>query len=165
MLQELIDKIPFYKNNSSLQRVQMNNSIVGAWKLIQFEFKAEDGKNNYPLGKEAIGSFIYTDTLRFSGQLMRSDRPRFLIPDQMRATPAEMELAYKGIISYFGSYTVDFENKIITHFVEGSIFPNMEGTQQVRYFELHENTLQLTTPTFKLNGDIVKGILVWQKIT
>jgi hypothetical protein len=142
----------------------MQNSILGVWKLISFEFRNENNEVTYPFGKQAIGSFIYTDTLRFSGQLMRSDRPRFFISDQMRGTPAEMELAYKGVISYFGSYQVDVENKVINHFVEGSIFPNMEGTQQIRYFELQENILQLTTPKFNLDGQRVFGIIVWERI-
>lgn len=142
----------------------MKNSIIGTWKLIRFEFKAEDGRTKYPFGKEARGSFIYTDSNRFSGQLMSIDRPKFHIPDQMRGTTDEILTSYKGAISYFGTYEVNVEKGFIVHFVEGSIFPNMEGTEQVRYFDLKENILQLRTPPFKADGEAVIGTILWERV-
>lgn len=142
----------------------MKNSVIGVWKLLRFEFQAEDGRIMYPFGKEARGSFIYTKSNRFSVQLMRVDRPRFAISDQMRGTPEETEASYRGSISYFGMYKVDEENGVIIHQVEASLFPNMEGTEQIRYFELKENLLQLRTPTFKVAGEVTFGILLWERI-
>ena len=142
----------------------MQASVVGVWKLLRFEFQAEDGRIMYPFGKEARGSFIYTESNRFSVQLMNVNRPHFAISDQMRGTPEETEASYKGSISYFGTYKVDEKNKIIIHQVEGSLFPNMEGTEQIRYFELKENILQLRTPTFKAGGEVTLGILLWERI-
>ena len=141
-----------------------NKSIVGAWKLVTFEFRKEDGSIIYPFGSEARGSVIYTESGRFSGQLMRIDRPRFAIPDQMQGTPEEIEANYKGSISYFGTYEVDTEKGEIKHYVEGSIFPNMEGTQQKRSFELNESLLCLRTPRFKVGGEKAIGILQWERI-
>jgi hypothetical protein len=141
-----------------------NDSIVGAWRLVTFEFRKEDGDVIHPFGAEMRGSFIYTETGRFSVQLMRIDRPRFAISDQLRGTPEEIEAGYKGSISYFGTYQVDIENKAINHYVEGSIFPNMEGTQQIRLFELKENQLILKTPPFNVGGERVTGLLQWERI-
>lgn len=142
----------------------MNHPVIGVWNLLRFEFKAEDGRIKYPFGIEARGSFIYTVSNRFSVQLMRIDRPHFAISDQLRGTAQETELAYRGSISYFGTYQVDEENKMIVHQVQGSIFPNMEGTQQIRYFELKENILELRTPPFKADGERVSGLIVWERI-
>lgn len=142
----------------------MNNSVVGVWKLLRFEFQAADGRIKYPFGKEARGSFIYTVSGHFSGQLMRIDRLKFLIPDQMRGTTDEILTSYKGAISYFGTYQVNAEKGFIVHLVEGSIFPNMEGTEQVRYFELTENTLQLRTPPFKVDGEALVGTILWERV-
>ncbi|MCC6261755.1 MAG: lipocalin-like domain-containing protein [Anaerolineales bacterium] len=142
----------------------ISDSIIGAWKLRQFKFEAKGNRIIYPFGKAAVGSIIYTETMRFSGQLMKAERPRFQIADQMRGTIEEVLANYQGVISYFGSYQVDVAQGIVTHHVEGSIFPNMEGTQQIRYFELQENVLQLRTPTFKLNQEIVTGTIVWQRV-
>ena len=77
-------------------------SFVGAWKLISFEFRKDDGETIYPFGEKAQGSLIYTGAGRYSAQLMRVDRPRFAVLDQMRGTADEIEASYKGCISYFG---------------------------------------------------------------
>ena len=78
--------------------------IVGAWKLITFEFRKADGNVIYPFGERALGSIIYTESCRYSAQLMRIDRPKFTSGDQMKGTAEEIESNYKGCISYFGSY-------------------------------------------------------------
>ena len=140
------------------------NPFIGAWKLISFEFRKDDGETVYPFGEKAQGLIIYTDSKCYSAQLMRIDRPRFAIADQMRGTVEEVNAGYKGSISYFGSYEIDFENKFITHRVEGSLFPNMEGTNQIRMFNISGDRLQLTTPPIKLDGEQAIGILQWKRI-
>ena len=141
-----------------------SKSILGAWKLVSFEFRKQDGSAIYPFGTEARGSFIYTQSGCFSGQLMRVDRPKFAIPDQMQGTTEEIEASYKGSISYFGTYEVDLENGVILHHVEGSIFPNMEGTEQRRFYELTENRLLLRTPPFTVGGERAVGVIEWERI-
>ena len=140
-----------------------DNPLVGAWKLVTFEFRRDDGSVIYPFGVEAKGSVIYTESGRFSGQLMRIDRPKFAIPDQMQGTTEEIEASYKGSISYFGTFEVDVENGVILHHVEGSIFPNMEGTEQRRFYELIEDRLQLRTPPFTVGGERVVGVIEWER--
>ena len=140
------------------------NILVGAWKLITFEFRRNDESVIYPYGKKARGSIIYTESGRYSAQLMRMERPRFAIPDQQQGTPAEIDIAFKGCISYFGSYEIDLENNLILHRVEGSIFPNMEGSNQIRMFELSGDHMTLTTPPFKLDGENAIGRLEWKKV-
>src|SRR4030095_12769213 len=138
--------------------------LVGAWRLISFEFRRDDGSVIYPFGEQARGSIIYTNTNRYSAQLMRRDRPRFTTADQMQGTSEEIEASFKGCISYFGAYELDSENNLITHHVEGSLFPNMEGTKQFRLLELIGNRLRLTTPPFKLDGEQAVGILTWERV-
>src|SRR5258706_14248900 len=142
----------------------MGMSIIGAWNLVTFEFRKADGNVIYPFGEQANGFLIYTEAGRYSAQLMRKDRPRFAIADQMLGTPAEIEANYKGSISYFGAYEINIENGFVIHHVESSIFPNMEGTDQKRFFELSEDRLQLTTPPIKLDGVKAVGLLLWQRV-
>ena len=138
--------------------------IIGAWRLITFEFRKADGNVIYPFGEKAHGSIIYTESGRYSAQLMRIDRPRFVSGDQMKGRVEEIEANYKGCISYFGTYELDMQNSLIIHHVEASIFPNMEGRDQERFFELSENRLQLRTPPIKLDGEKAIGVLLWEKI-
>jgi hypothetical protein len=139
-------------------------AFVGAWKLITFEFRKADGGVIYPFGEQAQGSIIYTGSGRYSAQLMRKGRPRFKSSDQMRGTVEEIESNYKGCISYFGTYKINTEKRIIIHHVEGSIFPNMEGSDQKRHFELTGNHLTLKTLPTRLDGEKAIGILQWERI-
>ena len=141
-----------------------SNPFVGAWRLVTFEFCKDDGEVIYPFGAEASGSIIYTESGRYSAQLMRKGRPRFQFGDQMKGTIEEIESSYKGCISYFGTYRVDPDNNFIVHHVEGSIFPNMEGTNQLRSYEFSGNRLQLRTPPMMLDGEKAFGVLEWEKI-
>lgn len=141
-----------------------SKSFVGAWRLVTFEFRKESGQVMYPYGAEARGSIIYTESGRYSAQLMRRDRPRLKSGDQLKATAEEMEANYKGCISYFGTYELNLDEGIIIHRVEASLLPNMEGTEQIRYFEFSGNHLQLKTPPIKLDGEKAIGVLQWEKV-
>ncbi len=139
--------------------------IRGAWKLVSFEIRSENGKVMYPFGQDAQGSIIYTESGRFSAQLMRTNRPRFASGDQMKGTTEEIEANYKGIISYYGSYKFDRESGLVIHHVEGSLFPNWEGQEQKRYFELSGNRLKIRTPpTLWGGGGEVVGVIIWERI-
>ena len=82
----------------------------------------------------------------------------------MQGTAEEIEANYKGCISYFGTYEIKLQDGLIIHHVEGSIFPNMEGRDQERFFALSENRLQLKTPPIKLDGEKAVGVLLWERI-
>ena len=140
------------------------NPFVGAWRLVSFEFRKEDGNVIYPFGADALGSFIYTESGRFSVQLMRRDRPKFAVKDQHRGTMDEIRASYTGAISYYGTYKADMKKQKIEHHVEGSILPNMEGTNQMRSFEISEKQLRLDTTPFNLAGERGYGVLVWERI-
>ena len=141
-----------------------SNSFIGAWKLVTFEFRTADGTVIYPFGAEAQGTIIYTESGRYSAQLMRKGRPKLKSGDQMKGAVDEVQASFRGCISYFGKYEVDHEKSMIVHHVEGSLFPNMEGTEQKRYFEFSKNYLQLKTPPTRLDGEKAIGILQWERV-
>ena len=139
--------------------------MVGAWELISFTIQKANGEVIYPFGKNARGSIIYTDSGRFSAQVMRPDRPKFASGDQMKGTAEEIKANYEGFVSYYKSYEFDSENDIVIHHVEGSLFPNWEGQDLKRFFELSGNQLKLNTPpTLWGGGGEVVGTLIWERI-
>jgi len=141
-----------------------NNFFSGAWRLVSYEFRTSDGSIIYPFGEEVQGTIIYTETGHYSAQLMRKDRLRLKSGDQMKATDEEVRSNFEGCISYFGTYHVDETANIISHIVEGSIFPNMEGKEQKREFEFSEKRLQLRTHPIKLDGEKAIGTLEWERV-
>jgi hypothetical protein len=138
--------------------------FVGTWKLISSEFKSSDGQVTNPLGNDAIGILMYDASQHMSVQIMRRDRPIFASDDQLNGTPSEMKSAFKGFTAYFGSYDVNEKEAIVTHHVEGSLFPNWIGKDQVRFFEFSDNRLILSTPQIPMGGQQITGQLVWEKV-
>lgn len=138
--------------------------FLGAWQLVSSEFNLPDGSKRYPLGKEVIGRLNYDADSNMNAQLYRADRPKFSQDDQAMASHGEIKDAFISSVCYFGRYTLDIENQSITHLVEGSLFPNWIGGQQLRYFRFEDGKLFLSTPPFLMNGVTQTGTLIWEKI-
>ena len=142
---------------------QNSVSIVGAWNLVSFKTQKENEKAIYPFGRNARGSIIYTDSGRFSVQIMRSNRPKFASGDQLKGTAEEIKASYGGCVSYYGSYEFDKKNGFVIHHVEGSLFPNWEGLGLKRFFKLSRNRLTLTATAFE-EGIRYVATLIWERI-
>ncbi|MFQ5946720.1 MAG: lipocalin-like domain-containing protein, partial [Anaerolineae bacterium] len=55
----------------------------------------------------------------------------------------EVMSAYRGYIAYFGTYEANEEGRFVTHHIEGSLFPNWVGREQIELFELSGDRLTL----------------------
>jgi hypothetical protein len=121
--------------------------LVGAWTLESWvEIKAS-GKEVYPLGKRAIGQIIYSAEGQVAAQLMRRKRKRFDTENWTDASKGESARAWKEYFGYFGTYSVDLRRRAVVHHVEGSWFPNLRHTNQVRYFRFEGSRLVLDADT------------------
>jgi hypothetical protein len=56
---------------------QAQNALVGAWRLISWENRADDGQVTYPMGTDALGYLLYTADRRFAVTISRTGRARF----------------------------------------------------------------------------------------
>ena len=134
--------------------------LVGTWKLISAEFRDESGRITHPWGEDPVGVVTYGADGYMSVQLMRSDRPQFVHNDPAEGTPEETLMAFAGIMTYFGPYTVD--GTTVTHHIEGCSFPNWEGTDLARHYTVEADVLTLTTAPMRVAGSEVTGVLSWQ---
>ena len=140
-----------------------NEQFVGTWKLASFESQRSSGEVTYPMGKDAVGMIMYDANGHMSVQVMRPDRPVFASSDRIKGTPAEIVPAFEGFIAYYGTYEVNEEEGIVTHHVEGSLFPNWVGIAHRRFFEFSGNRLTLSTPPIPLGGEQVTAVLIWER--
>ena len=137
--------------------------LAGAWRLVSSEFKTSSGDVLYPLGEDAMGQCIFTESGYMSGQLMKQNRPLFAGDDPSSGTSEEIRAALEGFVSYYGPFDLDLENgKLITH-VEGSMFPNWVGHDQVRFFELSKDQLILKPDTIKIGDEELLGVFIWDR--
>ena len=131
------------------------SGLPGAWSLVAYEAIAEDdGTLGHPLGADATGLLVYTESGVMSVHLMRRDRPRWTA-----ATPPTAE----GYLAYAGRYEVDERAGTITHHVELSLLPNWIGRPQVRVAELEGDRLVLTAPPDRIGGREAVARLTWRR--
>lgn len=135
--------------------------LYGTWHLVSYESRIGQDVS-YPFGNNAIGQLKYGPEGKMSAQLMKSDRSKITSIDVY--VGSEQELTEIGYLAYFGTFDVDENKGIVTHFVEGSLFPKWVGTKLTRQFELQENRLTLTTPPIQTGGEQIISVLVWEKI-
>jgi hypothetical protein len=131
--------------------------LLGAWRLVSCE-ETSDGGVTYPFGSSAIGQISYDVSGRMSAQLARANQVPFSSEDLRESTSQERTMAWENYFGYFGSYTVDEERKTVVHRIEGSWFPNLVGTEQIRHyqFEGKQLVLQANTPWGQVRNVWVK---------
>jgi hypothetical protein len=77
-----------------------------------------------------------------------------------KEAPAEEKAAAWGnYFGYFGTYTLDEQARVLTHHIEGSWFPNLVGTKQVRYYHFEGSRLILDADT-----EWGQVRIVWKKV-
>ena len=138
---------------------QTREQLLGAWRLISWEAHDATGALKYPLGEDATGQLSYDATGRMSAQLMRRYQDRFVSEDWQQARAEEKAAAWSNYFGYFGTYTIDESIGAVTHHIEGSWFPNLIGTQQIRYYHFEGDQLVLDADTAW--GQVR---IVWEKI-
>jgi hypothetical protein len=141
--------------------MSVSSSLVGAWKLLVLEFRS-DGQVVYPAGRDASGLCVYDATGHMSLQIMRVDRARFLAPDLLAGSDAEIVAAAKGYLAYGGTYVEDGTHGVVVHHVTHALFPNWVGTDQVRFFKRMGERLIVSAPTVVVGGHLMDAMVVWE---
>jgi Lipocalin-like domain len=122
--------VAFLPFGAAAQEKTIRDELVGAWALLSSDSIKPDGVRDPNYGPNPIGSAIFTANGRMSVQWMRTvNRPRFASGNRDSGTPEENKAVAQGVLSIFGSYSVDEKTKTINFSVEGSSFPNQEGTK------------------------------------
>src|SRR5579863_4391605 len=137
----------------------VHERLLGAWRLASSHWEDAAGTVDSPLGDDAVGQLIYDRSGAVSAQLMRRNQPRFADDDWRRATAGERAAAWIGYFCYFGTYTIDEAAATVSHRIEGSWFPNLVGTDQLRRFSFDRDRLSLTAET-----PWGRVTLIWEKI-
>jgi hypothetical protein len=144
--------------NASIPREEIIRKLIGAWRLVSWSETKEDGMIDYPLGKDAIGQLIYSADGHIAAQRARKDMPPLHDEDWRSASMPESSRAWKSYFGYFGTFSIDDDEKAVIHHVEGSWFPNLAHTDQTRMFRFIGDELVLDADTAWGNVHIV-----WEK--
>jgi hypothetical protein len=144
---------------NAISEADIQHRLRGAWRLVSWEQVRDDETVAYPLGADAAGQLMYTAPDRVSAQLVRTQQAPFASDDWQRATAEEMRAAWPSYFGYFGTFSIDLEQGAVIHHIDGSWFPNLVGSQQVRRFSFEDGRLVLDADT---TWGAVR--IVWDKI-
>jgi hypothetical protein len=114
------------------QPKSMKDALVGTWSLLIVDDVAPDGTHVPAYGPNPLGTAIFSADGHYSLQIMRAARPKFASNNRLKGTPDENKAAVQGALGHFGTYSVNEADKTMTLRIEGSSFPNWDGTQQKR---------------------------------
>jgi hypothetical protein len=106
--------------------------IVGSWRLLIIDGIKADGTHQPLYGPNPRALAMFSPDGHYSIQIMRDMRPKFAADDRLKGTAEELKASLEGIITLFGTYTIDEPSKTLSMRVEGSSFPNWDDTTQKR---------------------------------
>jgi hypothetical protein len=135
-------------------------SLAGTWTLVAADVLHPDGTRSHDYGDAPKGLLLIDRTGHYSLQIFRTDRPRFANPDKARASAQEYRTAVLGASTHYGTITVEPDRRQLVFHIEGASFPNWEGQQQTRAFELRGDTLSYRVPP-RPDGDV--PVSVWRR--
>jgi hypothetical protein len=126
---------------------QKTHVLIGTWRVVEFADLDKDGKWQYWYGEHPRGYFVYDATGHVHIQIMKvpplARFPEANFDGGKLPSPEHALAAYNDYLAYFGTYTVDAENHVVTHHVEGSLAPDYTDTDQPRSFKLEGDRLEI----------------------
>jgi len=155
----LILRVALPVGDALAQQKSLKEQLVGTWIYVSSTSTRADGsKTDRPNLK---GIVIYTSDGHFAFVSVRPDLPKLAANDRARATAEEARAVVAGSIAYYGTYSVNEVDKVITPKVEGSTFANLIGSDQKRIItSLTADELKFTNPR-TASGETLE--FVWKR--
>lgn len=148
-----------------------SDQIIGTWSLVSRQTVTLDGRVIVDPGLSAtpFGLLIYDRSGHVAAQLSRPNRTVEIIgeecADAAKAKGAEENArTIFGYDAYFGTYTIDKKHAIITHHLEGALFPGDVGKSISRQFSISGDRLTIKFRTTMADGTPVDRDLLFKRL-
>jgi hypothetical protein len=146
---------------SFAQEKSPKEQIVGSWTLVSVVNTRADGTKFDPTEGKGTGFMTFDGLSNFSFQNIRSDIPKLASNNRQQGTPEEFKSMAQGVLSYFGTYSIDDTGKILTQHVESSSFPNFNGADRKWSIALSADELTLASQVAASGGS---NELKWKRV-
>jgi hypothetical protein len=150
---------------SSNKAKNNNDSFLGSWKMVAEQEVDSTGRINRQDTKVS-GLLVYTPEGKMSVQLLYNGTRKHILTDSIMNydgvsnsiglgantwTSEQAKTFIDTYDAYFGDYSIDWQNSIVTHVITGNLRPEKIGTIYKRRFNLNGDTLFLrdTKPDMK----------------
>jgi hypothetical protein len=135
--------------------------LTGTWSLVAADKLLPDGRRVHDYGDAPRGLLMIDDKGHYALQIYDSARPKFASGKKEAGTPAEYEASVMGNSVHFGLISVDASTHTMTLMLEGSTYPNQEGSTQKRIYELKGDILSYQVAA-RPDGSI--PVSVWKRV-
>ena len=144
------------------QQQSPGEQLVGAWTFVSADSVSSDGRKVEVFGPNPKGTLIFTSDGHFALVQMRADLPKIGLSSRDRGTPEENKAIVQGSIAYFGTYSLNETEKVITLQMEGSAFANLmrAGEQKRIVTSLTADELKFTNPRIPSGATLE---VVWRR--
>ena len=147
------------------------DQLVGGWSLVSRVTTSSDGKVVVDPGLSATprGVLIYDRAGHVAAQLSRRGRTVGMLAEECRDAEkvkgtADTAQTILGYDAYFGTYTVNAREGVVTHHLDSALFPGDIGKDIKRRFSVSGDTLTIRFNTTLRDGTPVVRTLVWSRM-
>ena len=151
-------------DDPAAERTGIRDRFAGTWELVRVERFDQNDQLMPPADPPGFGQvgtvgYITYDPAGYMGVvIMGPDREPY---SEDGPTAGEARASMAGYISYFGPFTVNEAEGVVTHHVLASRSPNGAGSDNVRSYEFHDDQLTLRPPR---RDSGVQLALTWQRV-
>jgi len=126
----------------------MKKPFIGTWKLVHSIEIDEQGNRHYPFGDDAVGYIIYDEAGIMAVQITRKNRDKSKVD------------VLSDYLAYFGPYTIDEENQLVSHHLVGELSSQRVGSVQKRQYQFLEGDRLLLKPW----NDGTNREILWERV-
>jgi hypothetical protein len=153
----------FLSSSAFAQQKSIKDQLVGTWEVVSWEQVRPDGSKFHRFGTNPKGVQMFDASGHFAVMFFAPDLPKIASSNPSTPSPEELKLLTGRSIAYYGTYTVDENNKVIDMKIEASSFPNQVGGNNKRTVTLisadelkHQNATPLTGGQIYINAKRAK---------
>ena len=137
--------------SAAAQEKTLKDQLVGTWSFVSSTGKLADGSPVW--GANPKGQLSFYANSRYSNIIVRSDLAKYASNNRMQTSPAEDKATVQGAIAFFGTYTVNEADRSYTLRVDGSSYPNWNGTDRQQFVEsITADELKIRNPAPSYGG-------------
>ena len=145
-----------------MEKQSIKEQIIGTWEFVSWVYTNEKNETVHYFEEGSEGVLMYDSGGNMNAQIMRPGRKKFASDAIAGGTELETKAAFDSYLAYFGKYHESEPGKIV-HKVEGALFPNWLGNEEVRYGQIEKDKLIIKTPPIRTPlGEIVFTV-TWRK--
>lgn len=147
--------------NAAAQQKSFDEALVGTWTFVSGVNTGTDGTKSSVWGNDAAGMQIFDNTHHFSSQIVRTTIPKLVSNNRLDGTTDEFKAVAKGILSSFGTYSLENSGNRLVQHIEASSFPNFNGKDRTWTIAVKGEELTMSTQAAASGGS---AELKWKRI-